>query len=409
MLTFFFSYDLIYTYILFSNQRSHMPTLFYEIFNKEVKLTSETLKRLKKELIELFEELKKEDNVDNIKVLRNKLSHLLEDTPEKLDKEKKKRIKKLHKILEEINDYLKERNDEKNQLVLENMVKKVEKKYKPYSWISEDKRDKYKESSIKKDTFEYEKEIIELQVELLKLQKYIKEKWKKLLVIFEWRDAAWKWWTIKRFREYLNPRWASVVALEKPTEKERSQWYFQRYVKNLPAARDMVFFDRSWYNRAGVEPVMWFVTKKEYERFLDEVTGFEKMLVNSGIKLIKFYFSVWKEEQAERFESRKTNPLKQYKLSPIDQYSQQLWDKYTLAEYRNFSNTHTKECPWVIINSNDKKRARLNAIKYVLNQFNYPWKIDDSKLVLDSDLVYSGEDKVKMLKEEIDIKKDLFE
>ncbi len=386
-----------------------MPTLFYEIFNKEVKLTPETLEKLKEELTQLFEELKKEDNIDNIKVLRNKLAHLLQEKPEKLEKKEKKNIKKLEKILSKIDDYLKEKIEKKDQLKFVDVVKTIEKQYKPYDSIPEAKKDKYKPSSVKIDTFEYEKEKIELQVELLKLQKHIKEKWEKLLIIFEWRDAAWKWGTIKRFREYLNPRWAGVVALDKPTEEERTQWYFQRYVKHLPSAREIKFFDRSWYNRAWVEPVMWFVTKKEYERFLKDVTNFEKMLIASGIKLIKFYFSVSKEEQARRFESRKTNPLKQFKLSPIDQYSQQLWDKYTLAEYRNFSVTHTKDSPWIIIDSNDKKKARLNAIKYVLRQFDYPEKISDSKLKLDKELIYDWEEKVKILKQEIDTEKDLFE
>jgi polyphosphate kinase 2 (PPK2 family) len=171
----------------------------------------------------------------------------------------------------------------------------------------------------------------------------------------------------------------------------------------------MVFFDRSWYNRAWVEPVMWFVKKKDYEKFLDEVPKFEKMLVDSWIKLIKFYFSVSKDIQAERFESRRTNPLKQYKLSPIDQFSQKLWDKYSLAEYKNFSETHKKETPWVVIDSDNKKQARINAIKYLLNQFDYPEKIDEYKLKVDKKIVISWEDKVKMLKKEININEDLFD
>jgi len=229
------------------------------------------------------------------------------------------------------------------------------------------------------------------------------------LIIFEGRDAAWKWWTIKRFTEYLNPRWARVVALEKPSEKEKSQWYFQRYVANLPSAWEMVFFDRSWYNRWWVEPVMWFVSKKEYEQFLDEVPDFEKMLVNSWIKLIKFYFSVSKEEQAKRFEERKKNPLKQFKLSPIDQFSQKLWDKYTLAEYKNFSKTHNKECPWTIVRSDDKKKARTNAIKYLLSKFEYTDKISEKHLKIDKKLVINWEQKAKHLAEKIDTTIDLFE
>ena len=229
------------------------------------------------------------------------------------------------------------------------------------------------------------------------------------MIIFEWRDAAGKGWTIKRFTEYLNPRWARVVALEKPNEKEKTQWYFQRYVSNLPSAGEMVFFDRSWYNRVWVEPVMGFVRKDEYEQFLEDVPKFEKMLVNSWIKLIKFYFSVSKDEQAKRFDERRRNPLKQFKLSPIDQVSQNLWDKYTLAEYKNFSNTHTKDAPWAIIKSDDKKKARINAIKYLLNKFEYTDKIADSKLVIDKKLVITWAEKAKHLKEKIDISKDLFE
>lgn len=386
-----------------------MPTLFYEIFNKEVKLTSKTIKRLKDELKQLFNELKEENNIDNLKVLRNKLTHLLDEKPEKLNKKRKKEIHTLEKILDEITEYIEEKTNEKQEIKLIDVVAKVEKKYRSCDLIPEDKIKNYKPSCIKKETLEYEKEKIALQVELLKLQKHIKETWEKLLIIFEWRDAAGKGWTIKRFREYLNARWANVVALEKPTDLEKTQWYFQRYVKNLPSGWQMTFFDRSWYNRAWVEPVMWFVRKKDYERFLNEVTSFEKMLIDSWIKLVKFYFSVSKSEQAKRFESRERNPLKQYKLSPIDQYSQQLWEKYTLAEYKNFSVTHTKEAPWIIINSDNKKKARLNAIKHVLNQFNYPWKVDDKKLKIDKDLVYTWADKVRMLKEEIDIKEDLFE
>jgi polyphosphate kinase 2 (PPK2 family) len=171
----------------------------------------------------------------------------------------------------------------------------------------------------------------------------------------------------------------------------------------------MVFFDRSWYNRLWVEPVMWFVRKKDYEQFLDDVPKFEKMLVASWIKVIKFYFSVSKDEQAKRFEERVRNPLKQFKLSPIDQVGQKLWDKYTLAEYKNFSNTHTKYCPWIIINSDNKKKARINSIKYCLNQFDYDKKINSKKLQIDKEIIISWEEKAIHLKEKIDITKDLFE
>jgi polyphosphate kinase 2 (PPK2 family) len=172
----------------------------------------------------------------------------------------------------------------------------------------------------------------------------------------------------------------------------------------------MTMFDRSWYNRAWVEPVMGFVSESKYKQFLNDVPLFEKMLVESWVKVIKFYFSVNKEEQNKRFEARKYNPLKQYKLSPIDKFSQQLWKKYTLAEYHNFSNTHSDHAPWIIINSDDKKKARINAIKYVLNQYDYPEKIDNDFLKLDKKIVSNWKEKVKELKKEINLKKDdLFE
>jgi polyphosphate kinase 2 (PPK2 family) len=170
----------------------------------------------------------------------------------------------------------------------------------------------------------------------------------------------------------------------------------------------MTFFDRSWYNRGGVEPVMGFVNRDNYNKFLDDVPNFEKMLTDSGMKIIKFYFSVCKSEQAKRFESRVTNPLKQFKLSPIDQFSQQLWEKYTLAEYHNFKNTHSEHAPWTIINSDNKKKARINAIKHVLNQFDYAEKIDSKELEVDDKIVSTGKDKYKALKKEIDVDQDLF-
>ncbi len=170
----------------------------------------------------------------------------------------------------------------------------------------------------------------------------------------------------------------------------------------------MVFFDRSWYNRAGVEPVMGFVNKKNYEKFLNDVPKFEEMLIDSGIKIIKLYYSVSKAEQAQRFEERRLNPLKQFKLSPIDQFSQQLWKKYTLAEYHNFKNTHSKKSPWIIINSDDKKAARLNSMKYLLSQFDYPEKISSKELKYDTNIVITAEQKLNILKDEVDKDADLF-
>lgn len=399
-------------YNLFIKKKENMSSLFYQIFNKNVELKEDVIKDFLVDVEKLFKKFQEDKEIDNIRVLKNKVEHLLESKPKKLSKEWKKEYKLIDDFLDKLNDFIAKKEHElkeeqKSKIV--DVIKEVESDFKKCADIPEEKMGKYKKVCIKKSKIAYEKEIIELQLELLKLQNHIKETWQKLLIIFEWRDAAWKWWTIKRFREYLNPRWARVVALEKPNELERTQWYFQRYVSNLPSGWEIVFFDRSWYNRAWVEPVMWFVSKKSYETFLKDVPDFEKMLVKSGIKIIKFYFSVSKEEQAARFESRQYNPLKQYKLSPIDQYSQQLWDKYTLAEYNNFKNTHHKSAPWVIVNSDNKKKARLNAIKYVLNQYDYPEKISDEKLKLDKDIVLDWEQKVKLLEKIIDKKDDLFD
>ena len=389
-----------------------MSSLFYQIFNKNIELKEDVIKDFLVDVEKLFKKFQEDWDIDNLRVLKNKIEHLLESKPKKLTKDAKREYKLIDDFLDRINDFLsiKEKQlkaEQKAKIV--DVVKEVESTYKKCADIPEERQKKYKKVCVKKSKIKYEKEIIELQLELLKLQNHIKETGQKLLIIFEWRDAAGKWGTIKRFREYLNPRWARVVALEKPNEIERTQWYFQRYITHLPAGWEMVFFDRSWYNRAGVEPVMWFVSKKSYEDFLKDVPNFEKMLVKSWIKVIKFYFSVSKEEQAARFESRKYNPLKQYKLSPIDQHSQQLWDKYTLAEYHNFKNTNSKAAPWILINSDDKKKARLNAIKYVLNLYDYPEKIAKEKLKLDKDIIYNWEKKVKELEKIIDKDVDLFD
>lgn len=384
-----------------------MPeNLFYNIFNKKEKIDSKNIDKLKKEVLIHFEDLKSKNDIDNLKVLHNKLELIV--------KKNKKKLKKSHKsiindIIEDIDSFIIKIEKKETKLELIDVVKEVENKYKICENLSEKKLKQYTRTCRKTSTIEYEKELAKLQLELVKLQKYVKDNWEKVLIIFEWRDAAWKGGTIKRFTEHLNPRLAKVIALNKPTEVEQTQWYFQRYVQNLPSGWEMVLFDRSWYNRGWVEPVMWFCSEEEYEQFMDDTPKFEKILSDSWITLIKFYFSVWKSEQAKRFEARKTNPLKQYKLSPIDQFSQQLWDKYSLAEYKNFKSTHSKHAPWTLINSDNKKIARLNAIKHVLNQFNYQDKIDEKELRVDKDIVYSWEEKVKRLSEEIDTKKDLFD
>ena len=224
------------------------------------------------------------------------------------------------------------------------------------------------------DMEEYYKQKLGLQIELVKLHNWIHESGQKVLIIFEGRDAAGKGSTIKRFMEHLNPRWANIVALEKPTEDERGQWYFQRYVKHLPSRGQVIFFDRSWYNRAGVERVMDFCSNDDYEHFLENVPLFERMLTQSGTFLIKFYLSVSRDEQARRFKQRETNPLKKWKLSPIDKEAQQKWDDYTEAKNEMFVRTNSAHCPWIVIKSEDKRRGRIETMKAVLNSFEYPDK-----------------------------------
>ncbi len=213
-----------------------------------------------------------------------------------------------------------------------------------------------------------------LQVELLKVQRWVRESGERIVVLFEGRDAAGKGGSIKRFMEHLNPRGARVVALDKPSRVERGQWYFQRYARHLPTKGEMVFFDRSWYNRSGVERVMGFCTGQEYLEFLRQCPQFERMLVNSGIRLVKFWFSVSREEQARRFERRHTDPLKQWKVSPIDVASLDKWDEYTHAKEATFFYTDTADAPWTVVKSDDKKRARIAAMEHFLARMPYPDK-----------------------------------
>jgi polyphosphate kinase 2 len=220
----------------------------------------------------------------------------------------------------------------------------------------------------------YERQKYRLQVELLKLQAWVKDTGQKVVILFEGRDAAGKGGTIRRFMEHLNPRGARVVALEKPSETERGQWYFQRYVQHLPTAGEIVLFDRSWYNRAGVERVMGFCKHAEYDEFMRQAPVFERNLVASGVHLIKFWFSVSRAEQRRRFKERETHPLKQWKLSPVDMASLGKWDEYTKAKEAMFFHTDTAEAPWTVIKSDCKKRARLNAMRYVLYKLPYTSK-----------------------------------
>ncbi|HHH72699.1 MAG TPA: polyphosphate kinase 2 [Sulfuricurvum sp.] len=231
---------------------------------------------------------------------------------------------------------------------------------------------------------EYEDELRLLQAELIKLQNWVYENNKRVLIIFEGRDAAGKGGAIKRFTEYLNPRKYGVVALPKPSDVEVNQFYFQRYFRHLPDAGEIVFFDRSWYNRAIVEPSFGFCTQEQYDKFMKEVPEIEHALVDDGITIIKFWFSVSKDIQQERFDERLTNPLKQWKISPVDKQAQKMWDVVTEYKEEMFSRTHNSYAPWIIVKSNDKKTARLESIRYVLSQFNYDGK-EDANVMLHPD------------------------
>ncbi len=233
-------------------------------------------------------------------------------------------------------------------------------------------------------TLRYEAELRQLQIELVKLQRDVQLTGRRVAIVFEGRDAAGKGGAIRRFIEHLNPRSMKVVALPKPTEIEKGQWYFQRYVKNLPNPGEIAFFDRSWYNRAVVEPVMQFCTKPQYETFMQQVPEFEHMLYEDNIELIKFWFSISKDEQHRRFKRRVTNPLKQWKISPVDNKAQDHWDLYTMYKEEMFSKTHTSYSPWVIVKANNKLKARLEAIRHVLNSLPYKGK-EEAKVNLHPD------------------------
>ncbi|CAK8722851.1 ADP/GDP-polyphosphate phosphotransferase [Candidatus Electronema halotolerans] len=268
---------------------------------------------------------------------------------------------------------------------VENIDKK-EKKGRRAVWVSE-------------KVIEYELELKSLQIELMKLQMHIKEAGLRVLVLFEGRDAAGKGGTIKRITEFLNPRNARVVALAKPSDTEVTQWFFQRYVAHLPAGGELVLFDRSWYNRAMVEPVMDFCTDEQHKRFLKDVPLFEQMLVKDGIILFKFYFSVSKQEQARRFEGRKSDPLKQYKLSPVDNLAQTYWDQYSVKKFQMLNESNRSLTPWTIVRSDNKKKARINCIKHILANIDYPEKTAAEQLVTDPEIVISGIDEIHHMEE----------
>lgn len=246
----------------------------------------------------------------------------------------------------------------------------------------------------------YEHEIVKLQIELIKLQNWVKKHNKKIIIILEGRDAAGKGGTIKALREHLNPRGARVVALQKPSDVEKTQWYFQRYLDELPNGGEIVFFDRSWYNRAGVEKVMDFCTNDQYKEFIIQVSHLEQMLIESGYILFKFFLDVGRDEQKKRIESRKDEPLKRWKLSPIDELSLNLWDQYTEAFEKMFSRTHTPFAPWLIVDSNDKKRARINLARILLSKIDYEDKDAENVCLLADPGIVSYYSSVKMFASE---------
>jgi len=257
---------------------------------------------------------------------------------------------------------------------------------KSYQNVKDEKSSK--KSALKKR--KQEQELKPYQAELIKLQRYIEEKNKKMIILFEGRDAAGKGGTIRRVTRYMNEKHYRVVALGKPTEEQRTQWYYQKYVSHFPRGGEIILFDRSWYNRAMVETVFGFCTQKEYGDFIRGVKGFEKDLVRQGITLIKLYFSVTKDEQARRFERRKTDPLRQWKLSEIDVQAQDKWDEFTSTKYHMLKQSHTHNAPWTIIRSNDKHQARLEAIKVILNSIDYDDRDPSLDYTLNPDVVISG-------------------
>ena len=264
------------------------------------------------------------------------------------------------------------------------------------------KQDRSREAVyVKKSKLDYEQQLKHLQVELLKLQNHVRATGMRIVCLFEGRDAAGKGGTIKRITEHLNPRGARVVALEKPSDRERTQWYFQRYVAHLPSGGEIVLFDRSWYNRSMVEPVMGFCTDEENKRFLKDVPLLEQMLVKDGILLFKFYFSVSKAEQLRRFESRKHDLLKQYKISPVDEEAQLRWHMYTVRKFQMLSDSNRTIAPWTIIRSDNKKLARLNCIKHLLKNIEYKGKAKGRRLRTDPKIVISGIDELKRMEDDL--------
>ncbi|MGB6011742.1 MAG: polyphosphate kinase 2 [Desulfobacterales bacterium] len=323
------------------------------------------------------------------------------------DKKKKKKSKSLEAKKSEQNA-VNEDKASKGKKKKKETGKKKEKKIKKnltehtsFKNVNKKKTKGRKPVWVKKFTLEYEEELNKLQIELLKWQKHVIANEQRVLLLFEGRDAAGKGGTIKRIIEHMNPRGARVVALLKPSDRERTQWYFQRYIQHLPSAGEIVLFDRSWYNRAMVEPTMGFCTDEENKRFLKDTPMLESMLVKNGIILFKFFFSVSKEEQLRRFNSRETDPLKQYKISPVDREAQERWDDYTVRKFQMLNETNRTISPWTIIRSDNKKKARLNCIKHILSKVEYNRKIPQEELQIDPEVLISGIDEIRFMEDHL--------
>jgi len=303
---------------------------------------------------------------------------------------------------------VKEKDSSKTKNKISEKIKKKSKKLKKklsehtaFKNKNKKKKKNFKAVWVKQFTLEYEQELHKLQIELLKMQKHVRAEGLRILALFEGRDAAGKGGTIKRIIEHLNPRGTRVVALVAPDDTEQTQWYFQRYMQHLPSAGEIVLFDRSWYNRAMVEPVMSFCTDEQNKRFLKDVPMLEEMLVKDGITLFKFFFSVSKDEQLRRFDSRETDRLKQYKISPVDKMAQEMWDDYTVRKFQMLNETNRTLAPWTIIRSDNKKSARLNCIKHILATTKYEGRIPKKELQTDPDVLVSGIDEIRYMEEHL--------
>ncbi len=300
----------------------------------------------------------------------------------------------------------KDASNAKNELVTKNgnRPRKLKKKLSEHTAFKNLHKSQTKNRQavwVKKFTLDYEEELHKLQIELLKMQKHVKNEGLRIIALFEGRDAAGKGGTIKRITEHLNPRGTTVVALSAPSDTERTQWYFQRYIQHFPSAGEIVLFDRSWYNRAMVEPVMGFCSDEQNKRFLKDVPFLEEMIVKDGIILFKFFFSVSKNEQLRRFDSRETDPLKHFKISPVDRMAQDLWDDYTVRKFQMLNETNRTLAPWTIIRSDNKKLARLNCIKHILSQIKYEDKISKKELRSDPNILISGIEEIRFLEKHL--------